>query len=1668
MSRVKLPTIDSRKATLLAQSLRRMVPHYTPEWPAKDEDDPGVALLNIFAFLADGVIQRLNRAPELNFLCFLDMLGIRLLPETPSIVPVRFLAATGTTASILVSKGAQVSAAATDQHPELPFETTQDLLVVPSSIIALFAVDPAQDIILKPPPGFLALKTAAPSNAVYSVAAFCSIGSDALQLDRVDQLQKGDFLLVKSTLTGTSAGCCGASGESAPAAAPEYYIVKDIQGRIVQVTKPLVRDYTEGVQVERIGCFDLCQGVNFQQHILYLAHADLFNVKSEAQFELAVELATGEASNLQPLRLAWEFYGATETNKQEGWHALTVELDGTAGFSADGRLLLTKPAGEIKESEIYQKKNRWIRARLIDRLPATPTPALPRVESVALRVSSAGTALAADLAFNNDTPLAINLPFYPFGVEPRTFDRFYLASKEAFSKSGADVLVTADLDYTDLLASPTAAFQPFQDGPDLLRVFAHGAAGRLVEFRIDPAGGAVSPAFVNHLKPGDTRITASTIPAAVLSADEIRVGVFVRADDHHLYLRHLVKTDATASQWIDLGRPKEVEPEFNPAAVLDQGGLWQVFTVAGGKVYSRTVVPSNGTALSEWTAMPKDPTPKDPTVAATPFVINSKRILATDKEGSLWQFLNDKWQILNDKVAAKGCRPFAISLGRAPYRLHQEKGATLPELDKPTDPPEVLIFLRDPNNQLICLKDGVNLVESLPPLDSPLDSDPSAVPIRGGGIRVYGRCKDNRLRYIEFRVSAKESRWVPSAWVSTVVLSETTPVGDPFPISGTIARKNPFLSLLSATNQNSVIELRRDADLESGRLQAGPHDLLILHNPEMMFGRQMYIRIVEGPGSGDIRRISSPVSQASTLALLDEPLQQVSTQDTRYELFEQSTQGHVIEAKENSLILDGAVTLDQYVLTAGQLQQITSVEHVGQTWKATFGQAWNPPPSDQAYYVLARTTTESLAAGADASKLVVLSSGASSTNEVYTGRSITIAPTDPEQGEWHTIRRYRGNTKLTEVSDAFAPLPAKGWLYWISSTEAWRQYQDPDQTELRPELSWEYWNGAGWVTLRVTDTTKQLLFPGEIKFTVPANLSKTEVAGQDNYWVRARIVGGDYGREMYKLDPTNKLQSTKDSIRPPLIKVLGITYSFSQDLAPQACLTFNNLSYLDQTAANKTLDKYFSPFEPLHDTRRAVYFGFDQTFTGGPVRLYAVAKELSTSAGTMPKFSWTVAVENNQWKTVPVDDDTSAFTKPELITWTIPSKPQKQESFGETLYWVRATLEEGSWNESPVLTGLFPNTTMARQARTLRNEILGSSDGTASQAFRFAQPPVLDGQEIRVREVLTDEERERLLAGAGTDAILEIKDAAGVVRERWVLWQEVNEFFGSNATSRHYRLDHASGELLFGDGVYGKIPPAGGDNVRAFAYQQTKGGAAGNVQAGEITSLVSSVAGVDSVINPVAAGGGSERTTAEQMLEFGPAQISNRGRAVTPEDFEWLAKEASREVRKARCVPNRNDQGRSEPGWVSIFIVPDSTESEPRPSLELRRAVTRYLAQRADLNLVAQDHIWVGPPNYVAVGVEVTVFARTIDDTGQAERNARAKLDQFLHPLTGGRDGTGWEFGRDLAVSDIYQQLEAIEEVDHLGRVVLHFNGQISAERAEVGANGLIANGTHLLTISVA
>jgi len=617
---------------------------------------------------------------------------------------------------------------------------------------------------------------------------------------------------------------------------------------------------------------------------------------------------------------------------------------------------------------------------------------------------------------------------------------------------------------------------------------------------------------------------------------------------------------------------------------------------------------------------------------------------------------------------------------------------------------------------------------------------------------------------------------------------------------------------------------------------------------------------------------------------------------------------------------------------------------------------------------------------------------------------------------------------------------------------------------LQPILAWEYWDGKGWQALTVMkDDTVSFTQGGAsetIEFLCPEGITETEVFGQTNDWIRARIIGGDYGREQYTLGDDNKI-TIQRMFKIPVIRDLTATYSFEETVEPEACLSYNNLDFEDTTIQAKTANLTFSPFTPLPDGERALYLGWDKPLQGGPISVFFDADELQYEEENKPEIEWRFS--NGQgWSVLDYLDETEGFVVQGILELIGPTGFAARNVFDTSLYWLRGGLVKGSYESFPNIRGVFPNTTWSVQTQTIRNEIIGSSNGEPGQTFSFFKFPVMEGEEVRVNEVISDEERQLLIATYGRDVISETKDETGAVTETWVLWHEAPDFFDSSEKSRHYIIDRATGQISFGNGVNGMIPPAGEDKIKAFSYQ-TGGDKQGNVKALEVKSLKSAVSGIDKVMNPIAADGGADTATIDEMIEIGPAAISHRYRAVTAEDFEWLARMASRKVVRARCLSNRNEEGKWETGWVTVIIVPESAEEKPYPSLLLKKEVEEYLSAHSLSAIASPGHIHVNGPTYNAMSVLVDIFVTSLDMASEAAREAKQRLDRFFHPLLGGPEGEGWDFGRGVAVSDIYALLEGIDGVDHIENLLLE--GADDGDFVAISPDALVANGTHTINI---
>src|SRR5258706_11717941 len=85
------PILDDRTMEDIFRDLRLRIPRYTKEWTNFNESDPGITLLQLFAWLSEMMLVQMNKIPRKNYIKFLQLLGQELRPALPARAHLTFI-----------------------------------------------------------------------------------------------------------------------------------------------------------------------------------------------------------------------------------------------------------------------------------------------------------------------------------------------------------------------------------------------------------------------------------------------------------------------------------------------------------------------------------------------------------------------------------------------------------------------------------------------------------------------------------------------------------------------------------------------------------------------------------------------------------------------------------------------------------------------------------------------------------------------------------------------------------------------------------------------------------------------------------------------------------------------------------------------------------------------------------------------------------------------------------------------------------------------------------------------------------------------------------------------------------------------------------------------------------------------------------------------------------------------------------------------------------------------------------------------------------------------------------------------------------------------------------------------------------------------------------------
>ena len=129
-----VPNLDDRRFQDLVDDAKRLVQQRCPEWTDHNVSDPGVTLIELFAWMSDQLLYRLNRVPDRHYVKFLELLGVRLFPPVAARAAVTFWLTAPQPESVRIAAGTQVATVRTEADEAIVFTTLDDLAIIPCAL----------------------------------------------------------------------------------------------------------------------------------------------------------------------------------------------------------------------------------------------------------------------------------------------------------------------------------------------------------------------------------------------------------------------------------------------------------------------------------------------------------------------------------------------------------------------------------------------------------------------------------------------------------------------------------------------------------------------------------------------------------------------------------------------------------------------------------------------------------------------------------------------------------------------------------------------------------------------------------------------------------------------------------------------------------------------------------------------------------------------------------------------------------------------------------------------------------------------------------------------------------------------------------------------------------------------------------------------------------------------------------------------------------------------------------------------------------------------------------------------------------------------------------------------------------------------------------------------
>jgi hypothetical protein len=329
------------------------------------------------------------------------------------------------------------------------------------------------------------------------------------------------------------------------------------------------------------------------------------------------------------------------------------------------------------------------------------------------------------------------------------------------------------------------------------------------------------------------------------------------------------------------------------------------------------------------------------------------------------------------------------------------------------------------------------------------------------------------------------------------------------------------------------------------------------------------------------------------------------------------------------------------------------------------------------------------------------------------------------------------------------------------------------------------------------------------------------------------------------------------------------------------------------------------------------------------------------------------------------------------------------------------------------------------EGRLFQAEALGTGDGSANQRYPLAHSGLIlrpPGSAAPVADVV-------------------LTTTLGSAVQAWTLRDTLAFSQGGQYDFAIEIDENDQATVVFGDGNFGVVPASG---TQIAATYRTGGGAAGNVPAGAIQTIVGApqLALIGATItNPAPATGGAERESIANAVQQAPAVFRALRRAVTADDYEALAL-SFQGVGKVRAVPG---------GWnqVSLLVAP---AGGGKVSDVLEAGLKAYLEDKRMLSQVIE----IQDVDYIPIQVTAQIAVQSYYVPADVSAAVLAVAAALL-------DFDQVDFGQTVYLSKYYEQIQEVPGVTFVN--ITEFRRADDLTGPPVAPSGLIQLGANEIPV---